>query len=133
MILDAILNFAARFLPTALVSGGILLIILSIPVSSFNGELAVSLQGIGIWLLFAGIIYICYRFLKSWILKKIHGNARFSKTDNTVDDIMIKDPFCETYFPKRNGVRLMVDGKDLYFCSEECKDKFVALHKKKNC
>ncbi|RLC13066.1 MAG: hypothetical protein DRI57_16995 [Deltaproteobacteria bacterium] len=38
---------------------------------------------------------------------------------------MIKDPVCEVYFPKRDGVHLSVDGQDVYFCSEECRDKFM--------
>jgi YHS domain-containing protein len=43
-----------------------------------------------------------------------------------VDDVMIKDPFCEAYFPKRNAVHLNLDGKDLHFCSVECKNKYLA-------
>jgi YHS domain-containing protein len=39
---------------------------------------------------------------------------------------MIKDPFCEAYFPKRTGVHLNFGGKDLYFCSRQCKDKYFA-------
>jgi len=70
--------------------------------------------------------------MKSWMLKNAQGKADFGKTDNIVDDIMIKDPFCETYFPKRNGVHFLVDGKDLYFCSTECRDKFIASRQKKN-
>jgi len=81
-------------------------------------------------LIFAGVIYLAYRLLKSWKLKNIQSKAGFDKTDNIIDDIMIKDPFCETYFPKRNGVHLLVDGKDLYFCSTECRDKFIASKKK---
>ncbi len=81
-------------------------------------------------LIFAGVIYLTYRLLKSWKLKNTQSKVDFGKTDNIVDDIMIKDPFCETYFPKRTGVHLLVDGKDLYFCSTECRDKFVASHNK---
>ena len=87
-------------------------------------------------LIFAGVIYLSYRLLKSWklknMLKNTLGKAGFGKTGNVVDDIMIKDPFCESYFPKRNGVHLKVDGKDLYFCSTECRDKFIASRQKKN-
>jgi len=81
-------------------------------------------------LIFAGVIYLTYRLLKSWKLKNTQSKVDFGKTDNIVDDIMIKDPFCETHFPKRNGVHLLVDGKDLYFCSTECRDKFIASHQK---
>jgi YHS domain-containing protein len=55
----------------------------------------------------------------------------FDKTAAEIDDVMIKDPFCNVYFPKRDGVRLNLDGKDLYFCSAECRDKFMAAHSKK--
>jgi YHS domain-containing protein len=44
---------------------------------------------------------------------------------------MIKDPFCEVYFPKRNGVHLNLSGKDLYFCSNQCKDKYLAAQSEK--
>jgi YHS domain-containing protein len=48
-----------------------------------------------------------------------------------IDDVMVKDPFCQAYFPKRNGLRLKVNGEDLYFCSQQCRDKFVELNDKK--
>lgn len=48
-----------------------------------------------------------------------------------VDDIMIKDPFCETYFPKRDGVHLHFEGEDLIFCSAQCRDGFLSEKKDK--
>jgi YHS domain-containing protein len=50
------------------------------------------------------------------------------KTATEIDDVMIKDPFCEAYFPKRNGIHLNFGGKDLYFCSNQCKDKYLVAH-----
>lgn len=43
---------------------------------------------------------------------------------------MVKDPYCEAYFPQRKGVPLALDGKDLYFCSKECRDKYAASRSK---
>jgi YHS domain-containing protein len=54
----------------------------------------------------------------------------FGKTAAEIDDLMVKDPFCEVYFPKRDAVHLKVDGKDLYFCSTECRDNYVASQSK---
>ncbi|OQY59844.1 MAG: hypothetical protein B6245_04575 [Desulfobacteraceae bacterium 4572_88] len=74
-------------------------------------------------LIFFGLIYFGYRMVKTWIIRNIAvsgGQAR-----NEIDDVMIKDPVCEVYFPKRDGVHLSVDGQDVYFCSEECRDKFM--------
>ena len=82
-------------------------------------------------LILLGIIYLCYRALKSWMLQA--GSPKktvFDKTASQIDDVMIKDPYCEIYFPRKDGVHLRINGKDLYFCSEECRDKFEAQYKK---
>ncbi|MBL0732390.1 MAG: YHS domain-containing protein [Desulfosarcina sp.] len=46
-----------------------------------------------------------------------------------IDDVMVQDPFCKVYFPKRDAYRLKYGRKELYFCSAECKNKFIALQK----
>ena len=77
-------------------------------------------------LVLMGLLYLCYRFLKSWVLKKKSPQkAAFEKKTGEIDDVMVKDPYCEMYFAKRDGVRLNIKGKDVYFCSIECKDKFL--------
>ncbi len=77
-------------------------------------------------LILLGIIYLGYRALKSWMLQTpSSGNRGLGKSAAEIDDVMIKDPYCEVYFPKRDAVHLYIDGKDLYFCSTECRDKFV--------
>lgn len=78
--------------------------------------------------------YVFYRALKSWIFPAPPGSKPVAgKTVGKIDDVMIKDPFCEAYFPKRNAVHLNISGKDLYFCSVECKDKYIAaLSEKKD-
>lgn len=45
-------------------------------------------------------------------------------TRNT-DDEIVKDPVCLTYIPKALAVQKMVNGKDWYFCSEDCARKFI--------
>lgn len=84
-------------------------------------------------LILAGLVYVVYRSLKSWMSSSTHpstpmpgGNA------GEIDDVMVKDPLCEVYFPKRNGVRLMFKGEELLFCSKECRNKFVELHTNHN-
>ena len=82
-------------------------------------------------LILLGIIYLCYRALKFWMLKgESTQKTVFNKAAGQIDDVMIKDPFCEIYFPRKDGVHLRINGKDLYFCSEECRDKFVEEYKK---
>jgi uncharacterized protein len=83
-------------------------------------------------LILLGIIYLCYRVLKSWMLQA--GSPKktvFNKTAAQIDDVMIKDPYCEIYVPRKDGVHLRINGKDLYFCSKECRDKFAEEYSKK--
>ncbi len=78
-------------------------------------------------LILAGVGYIAYRLLKSWVFQGNSSPNRVARqAAGQIDDIMIKDPFCETYFPKRDGVHLKYHGKELYFCSSDCRDKYVA-------
>jgi len=77
-------------------------------------------------LILLAIVYFGYRALKSWMLQNTTtGKTVSQKAAGEIDDVMVKDPFCEVYFPKRNGVHLRVDGNDLYFCSTRCRDEFV--------
>ena len=77
-------------------------------------------------LIYALLIYLGYRAFKAWASpgKRI---ARPSEQDGLtrVDDVMVKDPFCETYFPEGKGVRGVIEGKTYYFCSATCRDKYL--------
>ena len=83
-------------------------------------------------IIFLGIIYLCYRALKSWVLQAGSPQKKvFNKTAGEIDDVMVKDPFCEVYFTKKDGVHLRIEGKDFYFCSTKCRDNFVEKYSKK--
>lgn len=75
------------------------------------------------------VAYLAYRALKSWMFPKIPGDGRVDRTPaGEIDDVMLKDPYCGTYFPSRDGVRYTLDGKDLVFCSEACRKKYISEH-----
>ncbi|MGA7146742.1 MAG: YHS domain-containing protein [Desulfobacterales bacterium] len=77
-------------------------------------------------LILLGLLYLGYRFLKSWMLKDTPAQKPvFEKKTGEIDDVMVKDPYCGVYFAKKDGVHLSVNGENLYFCSEACKDKFL--------
>lgn len=79
-------------------------------------------------LIFAALAYLVYRGVKSWILKNTRASdsSAVGRTAGEIDDVMVKDPYCEVYFPKRKGLHLKLEGQDLIFCSKECRDKFIA-------
>jgi YHS domain-containing protein len=74
------------------------------------------------------LIYLGYRILKPWI-------ASFSKsgdedsTDLSGDTELIRDPHCGTYFLRQRGVEARIGGRKVYFCSEECRDKYLVTHR----
>jgi len=73
------------------------------------------------------IAYLGYRGLKSWMLQNVSSGKPVSGgASGEIDDVMVKDPYCEVYFPKRNGVRIRHNGEELYFCSTQCRDKYLA-------
>lgn len=76
-------------------------------------------------LIIAGLVYFLYRKYRSWQESLAERRGR---TEAAIDDIMVQDPYCETYFPRREGVSLRFDGEDLLFCSKKCRDAFVAEH-----
>jgi YHS domain-containing protein len=75
-------------------------------------------------------MYLGYWLLKKWISPpRTDETPRDGDNLHPVDDVMVKDPFCETYFPKRQGVEGVIQGKTYYFCSAECRDKFLEAAK----
>ena len=80
-------------------------------------------------LAYAAIFYFVLRMIRSWTGQATKINSRSDRSAGEIDDVMIKDPHCQIYFPKREGVHLRKDGKDLYFCSEKCRDEYLNTHK----
>lgn len=78
-------------------------------------------------LIFIAVGYAGFRLLKSWIVKNITiSQSGNQSSQGEIEDIMIQDPVCQVYFPKRSGVHLHHHGKDLYFCSPECRQRFIS-------
>ena len=72
------------------------------------------------------LIYLAYRLFKNWVLPGQSSTGTPEQEGSiVVDDVMVKDPFCETYFPKRNGVKKVIGGQTHYFCSTECRAKYL--------
>ena len=83
-------------------------------------------------LILLGLLYFLYRVVKSWMASlSTSKTATYHQTTPEIDDVMVKDPFCEVYFPKRNGIRITHAGQELFFCSTQCRDKFIEAHSEK--
>jgi YHS domain-containing protein len=78
------------------------------------------------YLLFIVSIYILYRLLKvAWkVFTRPNSDSKRISPNGKVIDEMVQDPFCKTYIPRRDAVKKIIKGQELYFCSQECADKF---------
>jgi uncharacterized protein len=79
------------------------------------------------FLVIIAILYLAYLALKVWIRRNVIGPTSAPRGPaEQIDDLMVQDPVCGIYFPRKSGVPLNIDGKTLLFCGEECKEKYLA-------
>jgi hypothetical protein len=76
------------------------------------------------FIILAVVGYVAYRALKSWMFPG-------TSSSESVTGKKAREIDCEAYFPKRNAVNLKFNGKDMQFCSTQCKDKFLASQTEK--
>lgn len=77
-------------------------------------------------LVLAVLGYLAYRIVKRWVRGKILPGPMKDRAAGRIDDVMVKDPQCGAYFARRDGVALRDAGRELLFCSRECRDKYLA-------
>ena len=78
------------------------------------------------------IIRILSALLLVWLFRRLLGvflgsaKVNQSKSDSeTASNHMVKDPVCGMYMDSRLAVRLGNERKEFYFCSEDCKKKYL--------
>ncbi|MBN2319769.1 MAG: YHS domain-containing protein [Acidobacteria bacterium] len=74
-------------------------------------------------LIFILAIWLLRQLLTIFILKKKTGSAS-GKTSNSGKN-MVKDPVCGMYMDPRLAVKHETKTGVFYFCSEQCKNKFL--------
>ena len=68
--------------------------------------------------------YLLYRFFRA--LGKV---KRSQSSSQRLSGVMVKDEFCNTYLPKEDALKEIIEGKEYYFCSDECCRKFLESKK----
>jgi len=81
------------------------------------------------FLILAVVGYVFYRAIKSMIINSgVSPSNREERNSSEVDDVLVQDPVCKTYVPQRGGIHLRRHGQMIYFCSEECRDRYLQDH-----
>ena len=81
-------------------------------------------------IILAILVYLLYLFIKKFTSTKKQQSQEFGywKNGGQVEDEMIKDPQCNTYYPKKDMIQYTLDDEVLFFCSEDCKNKYLEEH-----
>lgn len=76
------------------------------------------------------LAYVAYRVVRKWVPGRSAPRQvrRPPGSRGRIDDVMLKDPQCGAYFARRDGVPLRFEGRDLMFCSPECRDRFLSAN-----
>ena len=74
-------------------------------------------------LIFAAVLWLIRRIIVSF---GGGGKTQPKKAAPENSSVMVKDPVCGMYMDSRLTVSLEKRGEIVYFCSEECKKKYLA-------
>jgi YHS domain-containing protein len=81
-----------------------------------------------LWRVFlvALIVWLLYRLIVTW-LKNKRPNAAPKAQAPGQDGLheMVQDDICKVYLPRNQALMLQHGGREHFFCSVECKNKFL--------
>jgi YHS domain-containing protein len=75
----------------------------------------------------AYLVYLVIRFFQN-LGRAFRSTPPPSKP--RLSGTMVKDETCGTYVPKEEALREVVDGEERFFCSKDCRQKFLEERKR---
>jgi YHS domain-containing protein len=72
-------------------------------------------------LLIAFLIYVAFLILR--LIRAVRRAARGPRPAAGREKALVKDEVCGTYLPRDEALHDVRHGRDVYFCSEECRRK----------
>jgi len=72
-------------------------------------------------------VYLVFRFFQN-LARAVRPPTPPSQP--RLSGTMVKDEACGTYVPKETAIREVIDGEEHFFCSKECRYKFLEEQKR---
>lgn len=73
-----------------------------------------------------GLFYLLFRWLtKAGQSDPAADSATPPEVAGPAQDVLKEDPVCHTLIPARQAITLKNNGNTLYFCSSDCRGKFI--------
>ena len=79
------------------------------------------------YLLLAWLIYAIIRFFQN-----LGRRTQSPRSKPRLSGMMVKDEACNTYIPKEEAIRELIDGQEYFFCSKDCRKKFLEQRNRPN-
>jgi uncharacterized protein len=72
------------------------------------------------------LIYLLFKIINTVKGLKTEKNENLrSKSSSGEGEDLMEDPVCHTYIPVSQAYKREISGRDYYFCSKECSDKYA--------
>jgi YHS domain-containing protein len=82
------------------------------------------------WIIIVILGYLLYRFFRRFLSSPRQPKR---KPPQEIQDEMVQDPVCKVYLPKRQALILNSSNRvHYYFCSQECREKFIEQAKQQS-
>lgn len=75
--------------------------------------------------LFRLVFYFIIACLVYLFLRGLLAPRSSRRPGRTESGVMVKDEVCNTYLPREDAIREYWQGKEFFFCSQECRRKFL--------
>ncbi|MDR1397313.1 MAG: hypothetical protein LBJ14_06240 [Desulfarculales bacterium] len=85
-----------------------------------------------LWRVFlvALIIWLLYRLIVTWLRNRSKSAAGAEEAKSSAPEglhEMVQDNICKVYLPRNQALMLKHGGREHFFCSVECKNKFLEM------
>ncbi len=79
-----------------------------------------------LWRLLLGLAlgYVAFQVIRKVGQSLGRGDRPGKVSGSREPDLLVQDPVCKTFIPRKEALKLEKDGKDYFFCSEGCLKRF---------
>ena len=70
------------------------------------------------------VVYLFYRIYRAMRRVRKSQQSPQQQGRQQIQGVMVKDEVCNTYIARDDAIREVRDGREYFFCSEECRRKF---------